>query len=146
MVSLEALVWPGRKKDGMDVQFLSKENQFIHSRIKDQSDKEWLFTAIYASPNNDNRKIMLEDIRRIAEDVKGPRLLARDFNDIAYNIDKKGGTLTSSSKCKLFRDRINECNLLHMETVGLKFTWRGPLFHGGQRIYEKLDRVPSNEE
>lgn len=27
-----------------------------------------------------------------------------------------------------------------------KFTWRGPIYHGGQRIYEKLDRVLCNEE
>ncbi|XP_058782140.1 uncharacterized protein LOC131656434 [Vicia villosa] len=26
------------------------------------------------------------------------------------------------------------------------FTWRGPVFHGGQRIYEKLDRAMSKDE
>lgn len=34
----------------------------------------------------------------------------------------------------------------HIEAAEPKYTWRGPLFHKGQRIYEKLDRVLSNKE
>ncbi|GAU34270.1 hypothetical protein TSUD_321160 [Trifolium subterraneum] len=28
--------------------------------------------------------------------------------------------------------------------MGFKFTWRGPVYHGGQRIYERLDRALCN--
>lgn len=75
-----------------------------------------------------------------------PWLLTGDFNDVAGSLDKKGGAPVCHRKCKLFRDRINNCNLIHLETAGPKYTWRGPLFHGGQRIYEKLDRILSSEE
>lgn len=29
--------------------------------------------------------------------------------------------------------------------VGPKFTWRDPIYHEGQRIYEKLDKVFCND-
>lgn len=49
------------------------------------------------------------------------------------------------SKCRIFRDRINECKLIDMKVVGPKFTWRGSTLHGGQQIYERFDRVLSYE-
>jgi hypothetical protein len=44
-------------------------------------------------------------------------------------------------KCNKFQERINACNLLDLGAMGHKFTWRGPIYHGGQRIYERLDRA-----
>lgn len=29
--------------------------------------------------------------------------------------------------------------------VGPKFTWKGPIYHGGRRIYEKLDKAFCND-
>ncbi|XP_058774823.1 uncharacterized protein LOC131649095 [Vicia villosa] len=50
------------------------------------------------------------------------------------------------SRCTRFRDRLSICKLNDLESRGPKFTWRGPIFHGGQRIYEKLDRAVSNDK
>lgn len=44
----------------------------------------------------------------------------------------------------MFRDIINACKLLDL--IGIKFTRRDPIYHGGQRIYEKLGRALSNED
>ncbi|XP_058756007.1 uncharacterized protein LOC131629227 [Vicia villosa] len=38
------------------------------------------------------------------------------------------------------------CKLHDMGASGPKFTWRGGIYHGGQRIYERLDRVIGNED
>jgi hypothetical protein len=35
--------------------------------------------------------------------------------------------------------------LVDLGAVGPRFTWRGPLHHGGQRIYERLDRALCND-
>ncbi|PNX92648.1 hypothetical protein L195_g015788 [Trifolium pratense] len=73
-------------------------------------------------------------------------LLAGDFNDIASIDEKKRGAKVSVRKCNKFQERINNCNLLDMGAMGYKYTWRGPLFHGGQHIFERLDRALCNEK
>lgn len=44
----------------------------------------------------------------------------------------------------MFREWINNCNLINIGTSGPRFTWRGPVYHEGQRIYEKLDPALCN--
>ncbi|GAU13502.1 hypothetical protein TSUD_127990 [Trifolium subterraneum] len=78
--------------------------------------------------------------------MKEPWLVAGDFNDVACAEEKKGGVMASITRCTKFRDRMNAANLIDMGAMGPKFTWRGPLYHGGQRIYERLDRALCNEQ
>ncbi|GAU43826.1 hypothetical protein TSUD_399190 [Trifolium subterraneum] len=68
-----------------------------------------------------------------------------DFNDITCAADKRGGAQVSSRRCKNFKDRINACHLLDLGSIGPKYTWRGPIYQNGPRIYEKLDRALSND-
>jgi hypothetical protein len=51
----------------------------------------------------------------------------------------------SRRKCRIFRERIEACSLIDLGAMGPKFTWRGPIYHGGQRIYERLDRALCND-
>ncbi|XP_058782174.1 uncharacterized protein LOC131656479 [Vicia villosa] len=101
---------------------------------------------MYASPLENNKKIMWEELHKLAEDTHGPWLVAGDFNDIAHIEEKRGGVKASMSRCTRFRNSLQMCKLTDLEARGPKFTWRGPVFHGGQRIYEKLDRAVSNDE
>ncbi|XP_058777141.1 uncharacterized protein LOC131651499 [Vicia villosa] len=41
---------------------------------------------------------------------------------------------------------MEACNLSDLGTKGSLYTWRGPIFNGGQRIYERLDMAISNED
>lgn len=60
--------------------------------------------------------------------------------------EKRGGALISPSKCGLFQNRTNSRNLMELGYSGYKYTWRGPISHGGLRIYERLDRGLSNDQ
>lgn len=73
-------------------------------------------------------------------------MLAEDFNDISSVCEKKGGLPASIQCCQKMRKIMDNCKVDNMETRGPKFTWRGPIFHGGKRIYEKLDKALSNDE
>ncbi|XP_058725815.1 uncharacterized protein LOC131597117 [Vicia villosa] len=73
-------------------------------------------------------------------------MIAGDFNDIASVTEKKGGASMSNRKCNIFIDCITNFNLMDIGTTGPKFTWRGSIYHSGQRIYEKLDRALCNED
>ncbi|MCH98674.1 DUF4283 domain protein [Trifolium medium] len=52
----------------------------------------------------------------------------------------------SMRRCNNFREQMHAAKLVDMGSIGPKFTWRGPIYHGGQRIYEKLDRALCNEK
>lgn len=84
-------------------------------------------------------------MKNIARTVSIPWLVSEDFNDIAFAKEKKGGSIASMRKCKLFRENMKECNLTNIKTKGPYFTWRGPIYHGGQRIYKRLYRAMNNE-
>jgi hypothetical protein len=137
-----AVAW---QKDNISVDICIKKFQFIHLKVQYHSGEQWFFTAVYASPNEENRKLLWEDLCDIANNMMEAWLVAGDFNDIAYAEEKKGGVVASLRRCSKFRDRINMCNLIDIGSMGPKFTWRGPIYHGGQRIYERLDRALCNE-
>jgi len=44
---------------------------------------EWLFTAVYASPHDENHRILWEELKNIIDDNHNSLLVAGDFNDIA---------------------------------------------------------------
>lgn len=106
----------------------------------------WWFTAVYASPNDNCKKLLWEELKDIVNNLKGSWMVACDFNDIAVVQDKKGGLPASYLRCMRMRDRMDSCNLNNLEACDPKFTWIGTVYHDGQRIYVKLDRALSNDD
>ncbi|XP_058753900.1 uncharacterized protein LOC131627062 [Vicia villosa] len=135
----------GWKKQYLSVKLEKKDLQYLHLKIESHQAKHWYFTAVYASPNEVHRQALWEELKITARGMKVPWLVAGDFNEIASIGDKKGGVPASARKFHNFRDRINQCKLMDLGASGPRFTWRGPLYHGGQRIYEKLDRAMCND-
>ncbi|XP_058725773.1 uncharacterized protein LOC131597074 [Vicia villosa] len=107
---------------------------------------DWWLTAVYASPNDNCKKLLWDSLKDIARNLIGGWMVTGDFNDIDNVKDKKGGLPASVQRCHKMGERIGSCKISNIEMRGTKFTWRGPIFHGGQRIYEKLDRALSNDE
>ncbi|XP_058784670.1 uncharacterized protein LOC131659504 [Vicia villosa] len=130
----------------MNVHVCQKNEQYNHVSIKEDNDMKWYFTTVYARPNEDSKKILWDDLKVIASSMSDPWMLVGDFNDIAYVSDKRGGATPSMSRCRRFRDRMDMCLINDVEVRGPVFTWRGPIYHGGQHIYEKLDRAVSNDD
>ncbi|PNX73217.1 ribonuclease H [Trifolium pratense] len=127
------------------VDLIYKTFQFMHLKVQYPEGREWFFTATYASPNEENRRILWNDLKDIADSMQSSWLLAGDFNDILGSHEKKGGAPVSLRKCNKFRERMEACNVFDIGAVGPKFTWRGPIYQGGQRIYERLDRAIGND-
>jgi hypothetical protein len=91
-------------------------------------------------------KIIEVYMKRIASNMNVPWMVAGDFNDIISLHEKKGGVPASIRKCTKFKERVDACHLIDIGFVGAKYTWRGPVYHGGQRIFERLDRAFGNEQ
>jgi hypothetical protein len=134
----------GWKTSCMTVQVERVEFQFIHVRISDAVGS-WFFSSIYASPNEEQRGILWEEMIKIANSMHDRWLIAGDFNDIGDKNEKKGGAQINYRKCAIFKERINKCKLIDLGSIGSRFTWRGPLYNGVDRIYERLDRALCND-
>jgi hypothetical protein len=78
--------------------------------------------------------------------MTGAWMMAGDFNDIKCAEEKRGGANVSLRRCNKFQERIDGCRLIDLGASGPKFTWRGPIYHGGQRIFERLDRALCNAQ
>jgi hypothetical protein len=70
------------QKTNMHVSVYSKKFQYMHLMVQFNNGDSWFFTPIYASPNEDNRKVMWEDLVGIANCMNKAWLLAGDFNDM----------------------------------------------------------------
>jgi hypothetical protein len=92
------------------VELIHKSFQFIHMKVHYPEERVWYFSAIYASPNEENRRNLWNDMKHIADTMQDTWLLAGDFNDILGAHEKKGGAVVSLRKCNKFRDRIEACN------------------------------------
>lgn len=79
------------KEEFLTVELITKKFQFIHLKMRLEKEREWYFTPVYASPNEDNRRILWEELKVIADNMNQPWLLAGDFNDITSYHEKKGG-------------------------------------------------------
>ncbi|CAJ2657672.1 unnamed protein product [Trifolium pratense] len=136
-----AVAW---QSDCFSVDVCKKSFQYLHLKVKYRNGDWWNFTPVYASPMEMNRNLLWRDIESIAQNMSEPWLVAGDFNDIACAAEKKGGAVASNRKCNIFNARIEACSLIDMGAMGPKFTWRGPKYHGGQRIFQRLDRALCN--
>ncbi|XP_028787307.1 uncharacterized protein LOC114743269 [Neltuma alba] len=76
---------------------------------------------------------------QFAQATQEPWVLLGDLNDIMEENEKKGGAPCNFRKCELFAERVSNCNLLDLGAFGNRFTWKGPLISGYERVYERLD-------
>lgn len=118
-------------------------SQAIHVKVKKDGHVEWMFSAVYASPNPRIRELHMEEV---PENLEQPWLVAGDFSDTASRDESKTTAPdTSSSQRRKFADKINKCNLFDMGFNGPKFTWSNGR-QGLANVQKRLDRALCNEE
>ncbi|XP_016192107.1 uncharacterized protein LOC107632986 [Arachis ipaensis] len=82
--------------------------------IRPNNDRSWFLTAVYASPQEQNRRSLWKELNEIGINLKGELLLVGDFNEIANPNKKKGGARTDINACRSFanwRVRFDEAKL-----------------------------------
>ncbi|CAI9093668.1 OLC1v1029225C1 [Oldenlandia corymbosa var. corymbosa] len=65
-----------------------------------------LCTFIYASPRMGTRRMLWEEVRRVADGVGEPWVVGGDMNSILHESDRKGGSSRNGGPCNLFSDWI----------------------------------------
>jgi len=106
---------------------------------------EWLFSAIYASPLQQNRDRLWNALLEASKLHTLPWMRDGDFNQIASLSEKNGGSNAGSSRRCRFQEWINNCKLIDLGFTGPFHTWSN-LRPGLARISERLDKALANVE
>ncbi|KAI9115930.1 hypothetical protein K1719_012860 [Acacia pycnantha] len=136
-------IWLLWEMDNIKVEVLRIEEQFVHCNLKMEGD-EFLFSAIYANPNEHRRHELWEMLSSIGSEVNVPWLLAGHFNEIKTPLEQVGGGRVNESRCRRFNTWIQDCNLIDVKANGPFYTWKGSKWDGLERVFKRLDRCLCN--
>ncbi|KAI9100928.1 hypothetical protein K1719_024052 [Acacia pycnantha] len=138
-------IWLLWELDGLTVNVLERDEQYVHCNLI-LGGNNMIFTAVYASPNEQRRSRIWDLLHQKANLIVDPWLIAGDFNEIKSPLEQKGGGRINEHRCRKFNAWIQECNLIDIEANGPFFTWKGPKWDGLDRVYRRLDRCLCNEQ
>ncbi|KAL6126088.1 hypothetical protein ACLB2K_074139 [Fragaria x ananassa] len=103
-----------------------------------------VMTWVYAKTTTSERRRLWEDLLHIKNNfVQGPWIVLGDFNCVLGAHEKRGGILPNAISCSEFQDMSSNCELVHLPTKGLPYTWtnrRGV----NVSVEMRLDRCLSN--
>ncbi|KAJ8429057.1 hypothetical protein Cgig2_025046 [Carnegiea gigantea] len=81
-------IWVLWKIDIIDLKLIKSDIQFVTMEVTQTGIQPWLFTAIYASPNEKLRQGLWMELHTFGLSCSNPWLLAGDFND-AKNMEER---------------------------------------------------------
>ncbi|XP_074289440.1 uncharacterized protein LOC141614592 [Silene latifolia] len=113
--------------------------------VSRRGEEPWFFSAIYASPNPQNRNELWAELERYAKNNNYPWMLAGDFNETRSLAERHGGDHNMARRCNLFNNWIENCELIELEFSGSLHTWaRGNSCDTRQSA--RLDRALCNSD
>ncbi|XP_058747096.1 uncharacterized protein LOC131620092 [Vicia villosa] len=118
--------------------------------------EDWWLMVVYASPNDNCKKLLWEELKTLSRNLIGGWMVAGDFNDIDAVQDKKGGLPASILRCQKWKfesfDQVirkKKSLMRRLEGVQVKLQCKDN--YGGMRKLEKqlqkeLSDILSKEE
>ncbi|XP_030930474.1 uncharacterized protein LOC115956154 [Quercus lobata] len=132
--------------DRVEVELLASSKQEIHATVKVRtSNYKWLFSAVYASLRSAERHILWNNLSNVAELHNMLWVIAGDFNEPLFGDDKFGGRVVSSNRSLLFKECLDDCNMVDLGFSGPRFTWTNRR-EVQNLIQERIDRFFVNPE
>lgn len=98
---------------------------------------------VYASTSYIKRRDLWKEIRDINSSISDAWMLIGDFNAVLGAHEKNGGCPPPRIYCSEFQDMSDNCNLIHLNTIGSYYTWSNGWRSRG-RIELRLDRSMCN--
>lgn len=83
-----------------------------------------IITCVYAKTTVVARRRLWYDLAYVKSSfVKGPWAVIGDFNSVLGAHEKRGGVLPNANSCSEFQMMSSVCELVHLPTKGLSYTW-----------------------
>ena len=119
---IKGRVWIAWHPRSYDVKVLKKSEQFIHCYATQMStNKGFFITFVYGLNQEQQRKIMWEDLQLISQHMTEAWCILGDFNAILYKEDRRGGNDVLNTEIREMADFIENGDLQEMK-------WHGPYY------------------
>ena len=97
-------IWLLWNSDRVEVVPLATTEQEIHAEVKVlPSNLAWIFTAVYASPRIVERRVLWDNLAKVADLHRKPWIIAGDFNEPLVGDDKFGGRPVDINRVLMFK-------------------------------------------
>ncbi|XP_074315315.1 uncharacterized protein LOC141651506 [Silene latifolia] len=116
-------IWVYWKSDLVSITPITKHPQYITMEISRNSGVPWFFTAVYASPNPQDRRELWTELADFARRNNHPWMVAGDFNETRNLTERHGGDANMARRCDMFNNWIEDCELIELEFSGAAHTW-----------------------
>ncbi|KAI7983560.1 hypothetical protein LOK49_LG15G02517 [Camellia lanceoleosa] len=139
-------LWLIRNTDHLNVRASVVSNQYIQATVHKEDSEEWLLSVVYANPNPSARETLWEELEDTVNNISKPWLVIRDFNDFTNQSECRSFSHTHNhGRTRRFTERINNCNLIDLESVRPLLTWTNNR-QGLANTMERLNRAMSNDQ
>lgn len=126
-------------KNDIGVEVESSSLNHIDTVINKNLGKAWRFTDFYGNPETHRRNESWDLLHQLHSRNSLPWLCANDFNEIVKQSKKSRARLRPQNQMQMFRDVLDECELMDLGFKGLPFTW-SKHYRDGFSVWERLDR------
>ena len=117
-------LWILWNKEGAEISLLANTEQEIHATLKvHASNLSRLFSAIYASPRQAERRILWSNIEEVGRLHSMPWLMIGDFNEVLCGEDKFEGKQININRAMEFKAYLDSCSFVGLGFAGPKYTW-----------------------
>ncbi|CAL1355512.1 unnamed protein product [Linum trigynum] len=117
-------VWVFWNGGSFTVHIASAGPQHLSLMVEKPNSPNWLLTAVYASPRQQEQKLLWNFLVNQSKEVACPWILTGDFNAILMPEEKSGApTAATLQRCRRFSDWINLAELVDLGFSGPAFTW-----------------------
>ncbi|XP_074314431.1 uncharacterized protein LOC141649645 [Silene latifolia] len=116
-------IWVYWNLEVVSVTPITHHQQYITLEVARQGELPWFFTAVYASPDPTNRRVLWSELEEFARANNRPWLLAGDFNETRSLSERHGGDYNMARRCAFFNNWIENCELIELAFSGSAHTW-----------------------
>lgn len=118
-------------------------SNFINVHVTEESGVSWRATFVYGEPRRELRHVFWDRLRFLKSEWAGPWVCIGDFNEVPCNDEHCGVSDRGEAQMQLFRDCLEDCQLMDMGFTGPRLTWNNRK-EGADNVRVRLDRAVAN--
>lgn len=122
-----------------NLQIIQQNRHYIHAKVNVPAQQRWDLICVYGDPAHALNKQIWRYIQQVTNQGEAVCLIG-DFNAVANEEEKYGGSQVLNTNNRDFRNFVFETGLVDLGFKGSAFTWNNQQ-DTSAAIHERLDRV-----
>ncbi|MBA0645641.1 hypothetical protein Goklo_013708 [Gossypium klotzschianum] len=105
--------------EGISIVLRSYSKNHVDVIVKEEADSpEWRLIGFYGAPNIREKEAIWNLLKRLGRDQSFLWMVCKDFNEIMYMHEKKGGILRDERRMEDFHNTLADCSLIDLGFLG----------------------------